>query len=116
MRTHVYFSDDEAGLLVDIKSPVPLPIRSATRDLFTFCSPHERFRTASDTRQAVMVVLCVLATCAIATWELHAVLRFFWFCVLKLTLFALTVELEGLKTPEEKMELRMALSGSGKYA
>jgi hypothetical protein len=41
-----------------------------------------------------MVVLCVLATCAIATWEVHAVLRFFWFCVLKLTLFALTVELE----------------------
>jgi hypothetical protein len=63
-----------------------------------------------------MVVLCVLATCAIATWEVHAVLRFFWFCVLKLTLFALTVELQELKTPEENMELRMALSGAGKYA
>jgi hypothetical protein len=118
IRTHVYFNDDEAGLLVDIKSPIPLPIRSATRDLFAFCSPHQRFRTASDTGQAVMVVLCVLATCAVATWEVHAVLRLFWLCVLKLTLFALTVELEleGLKTPEEKMELRMALSGAGKYA
>jgi hypothetical protein len=95
IRTRVYFNDDEAGLLVDIKSAIPLPTRSATRDLFTFCSPTNCFRTASDTRQALMVLYCALATCGIATWEVHAVFRFFWFCVLKLTLFAVAVELEG---------------------
>jgi hypothetical protein len=114
--THVFFNDNEIGLLVDIKNPIPLPTSSATRDLFTFCSPHHRFRTASVKRQIIMVVYCVLAACVIATWDIYGVFKFFWMCVAKFTIYAMTVELQGLQTPEEKMELQLALNGVGKYA
>ncbi|CAA9956874.1 hypothetical protein PTMSG1_00482 [Pyrenophora teres f. maculata] len=69
MRTHVYFSDDddERGLLIDIKSPIPSPIHSASRDLFTFSSLQYGFRTASELRYTCMTTSFVLA-CATATW------------------------------------------------
>jgi hypothetical protein len=56
-RTHVYFDDNEGDLLIDIKSPIPLPTYSATRDISSLCSPNHRFRTASQSRQIVIVTL-----------------------------------------------------------
>jgi hypothetical protein len=78
MDTHVYFDDTVTGPLVNFKSTVPLPQYSATRDLFTFASPHHAFRTASESRQIFMISMCVMATAAMTTWELHPWVPYFW--------------------------------------
>jgi hypothetical protein len=78
MHTHVYFDDAVADSLADMKSTDPLSKHSATRDLFTFASPHHLFRTASKSRQIFMISMCVMATAAVATWELHPWVPRFW--------------------------------------
>jgi len=78
MRTHVYFNDDERGLLVDIKSPIPLPTQSASRDLITFASSKYDFRTPTMWRCACMVCVCVLSTGASATWNMDEAVPLIW--------------------------------------
>ena len=78
MRTHIYFDDDKCGLLVDIKSPIPLPIHSASHDLFTLTTSRNDFRTATVLRCICMALACVLVTCAIATWDMHEIVPPIW--------------------------------------
>jgi hypothetical protein len=59
-RMRVYFDDNVARLLVDIKTTVPLPIPSASRDLFTFASPHHLFRISSRNRQIFIIFTCIM--------------------------------------------------------
>ena len=69
-----YFDDPVTGLLVDIKSTVPLPKYSTTRDLFTFASPGHPLCPASKPRRIFMIFwifICVMATAAMVTWKLH---------------------------------------------
>ena len=76
-----YFDDPVTGLLVDIKSTVPLPKYSTTRDLFTFASPRHPLRTASKSRQIFMIFwisICVVAMAAMVTWKLHQWVLDFW--------------------------------------
>lgn len=106
MRTHVYFDDNVTGPLVDIKSTVPLPIRSASRDLFTFASTHHVFRTCSERRQAFMIALCLMTTGALATWELHLGFKILWALCFNATLFMLAAELEVMRQTGRRKLLR----------
>ncbi|KAL1794205.1 hypothetical protein ACET3X_007626 [Alternaria dauci] len=78
MRTHIYFDDAATESLSNNKSTVPLPQYSATHDLFAFASPHHPFRTALKSRQIFITSICVMATAAVATWEMHHWIPYFW--------------------------------------
>jgi len=87
MRTHVYFDDDERGLLVDIKSPIPLPTYSASRDLVTFASSQYDFRTPTKWRYASMIFVFLFSTCAIATLDMHEAVPLIWGIVAQLVVY-----------------------------
>ncbi|KAI4622203.1 hypothetical protein J4E83_004943 [Alternaria metachromatica] len=60
MRTHVYFDNNTTEPLVDTESIVPFPIHSVSRDLCTFASPHNLFRTASRNHQVLLICTCLM--------------------------------------------------------
>jgi len=72
MRTHVYFDNNTTEPLVDTKRSVPFPIHSVSRDLCTFASPHNLFRTASRIRQLLLICTCLMFMLYPAAQNLHS--------------------------------------------
>lgn len=75
MRTHVYFDTNTTEPLVDTESIVPFPIHSVSRDLCTFASPHNLFRTASRNRQFLLIYWCLMFMLDLAA---HDLLSLYW--------------------------------------
>jgi hypothetical protein len=82
IRIHVYYVEEEPNLLIDIKSEVPIPILSATRNLLTFTSPQHRVRAPSIARQSGILLFCLVTICTIATSDYEMCGIFILCCLL----------------------------------